>query len=86
MRGAAREREEEDSFGWNAAFYQVRDTVDERSGFAGAGSRDDEQRAIDMRGSRGLFAIQLGGEIARWFGDDSFARRIEPKIIGHGAI
>jgi hypothetical protein len=39
-----------------------------------------------MCGGSGLFVIQLGEEIAGRIWDDAFARRIEPKVLGHGAI
>ena len=45
--GAAREGEEENAFGCDALIYKMRDAIDERSRFAGAGS-GDEQRSFAM--------------------------------------
>ena len=51
---AAREREQQDAPRVGAALDEVRDAVHERGGLAGAGSGDDEQRAV---------AVLRGGEL-----------------------
>ena len=67
--GAAREGEEEDALGRDAAFDEVGDAVDERARLPGAGAGDDEQRTVAVRGGGGLLGVQLRGEVAGGAGD-----------------
>ncbi len=64
MRGPAGEGQEEDPFRGHALFYEMRHPVDQRAGLSGAGAGDDEEGAGAVGGRRGLFAVQLRGEVA----------------------
>jgi hypothetical protein len=59
LRRATRERKEQDALGLRAGEHKVRHAMGEGVGFAGAGARDDQQRArSELRGFL-LFRIQL---------------------------
>ena len=77
VRGAAREREEQNPLGRNAALDQVGDAIDERARLAGSGAGDDEQRPFFVRGGRPLFGVQLRGDVASRFRDDAIAGRVD---------
>ena len=49
LRGATREREEQDALRTDAALEQVRDAIHERAGLARPRARDDQQRAVRVR-------------------------------------
>ncbi len=62
VRGAPRERQQENTIRTNASPDQVGDTVHKCSRLTRAGACNDEERTIGMRGGGGLFPIQLGRE------------------------
>src|SRR5690606_10050584 len=57
--GATREGEQQNALRRNPLLQQMPHAHDERARFAGAGTRNDEQRAVSMRGGGTLFLIQL---------------------------
>ena len=84
LRGAAREGEEEDALGRDAALDQVRDAVDERARFARARAGDDEQRPVAEGDGARLLRIEGGRErrLVRG-GKLSRARAVEARLVRH---
>ena len=58
LRGAPGEREQENPVRPNAAGHEMRHAVHERARFAGAGTGDDQERAVTMLGGSQLRSVQ----------------------------
>ena len=59
LRGASRERQQQNSLRLHAALNQMRDTIHERARLAGASPGDDEKRPITVGSGGRLFRIEL---------------------------
>src|SRR5437867_8329608 len=90
MSRAAREREEKNALRRGTQLDEVCHTVDERARLARPSSGNDEERPAFVTHGRGLFGIELGGEIA-WVGCQrsrvrvAVAWTIDTRAVGHGA-
>jgi hypothetical protein len=58
LRGAAGEGEEENAFGRDTAVDEVRDAINECTGFSRSGAGDDEEWSVTERCRRGLLRIE----------------------------
>jgi len=83
VRGAAREREQQDAFGSDAAIDEMRHAIDERPRLARSGARYDEQRTVTVCRRRELFGVQLRAEVARRRRDLALASGINAELICH---
>ena len=59
LRGFFCKGDNEDFFGWNALFDQIKNTVCDGIGFPGAGARQQEQRPLSPGDSTSLCLIHL---------------------------
>src|SRR5436305_14050058 len=69
----------------------MRDAIHERARLAGAGSGNDQERSITVRGRRELLGVQFRREISPLSGNASFSRGIDERLghsvnIGSGGI
>jgi hypothetical protein len=58
------ESQKENSLWLDSAVYQMCNPVDQRSGFSGAGARNDQKWTVAVCCSCGLLRIQVGREFA----------------------